>query len=290
MQFVAQNINELYRRACRQLTYDYENEVIIRGQKVREINNAILQVTNSYSRIVTIESRKLSMRYLVGELCFYLSGSDNLRIISHYSKFWNNVSDDGIRVNSAYGKRIFFDFVGAQVFDGFSYCEEALIKDCHTRKAVLPIYNPNDMRESKDNPCTMYLCFQIRKGFLNLTVHMRSNDIWFGFPYDVAFFMLVQEIMVKRLYKKYPGLMPGTYTHIADNLHVYEKDFEKVKSIADYDNGHYNDIRMPLLNTQDVDSWFIELLSYERVKRSGHDVDTNEILTTPFQTWCIKQL
>ena len=71
----------------------------------------------------------------------------------------------------------------------------------------------------------MYAIFHIREDRLNLTVHMRSNDIILGLPTDFAFFTTLQSHMLMHLQKVHKNLSIGTYTHIANSLHLYETHF-----------------------------------------------------------------
>ena len=72
--------------------------------------------------------------------------------------------------------------------------------------------------KSKDVPCTIAMSFRIRNGKLNMTTHMRSNDLVWGFPYDIIQFCLLQMTIANEL-----GIESGTYTHHADSLHIYER-------------------------------------------------------------------
>ena len=51
---------------------------------------------------------------------------------------------------------------------------------------------------------------------------MRSNDIWFGLPYDIFQFTSLQILLSMEL-----GVGIGTYTHICGSLHLYERDLGK---------------------------------------------------------------
>ena len=82
------------------------------------------------------------------------------------------------------------------------------------------------MIETKDEPCTIALQFRIRDNKLHCTGIMRSNDIWYGFPYDIAFFTELQMMMADEL-----GVEYGSYTHFVTSLHVYNKDLDKIIKI-----------------------------------------------------------
>ena len=86
--------------------------------------------------------------------------------------------------------------------------------DPNTRRAVVNINVPNvNVIETKDEPCTIALQFLNRDGKLHCTAIMRSNDIWFGTPYDWAFFIELQKVIADKL-----GLGYGTYTHFATSF------------------------------------------------------------------------
>ena len=271
------NFNELYRNTCSVLLSVGE-EVSPRGEKTLELMNACLRLGNPRRRIVTLKGRKISMRYLIGELCFYFSLSDQLSFISRYSKFWNNVSDDGETVNSSYGKRIFDSNL-------FNHAIDCLASDPNSRKAVIPIYQPHDSKPSKDNPCTMYMQFLIRNHRLHCNVHMRSNDIWFGLTYDVPFFTLVQELMLVQLQNFGANINMGEYNHFAGSLHAYEKQWMGVLECA-----HQNAVDMPVpeLELADATERFRYLLGTERYLREGGTLKSGT--STPFQTWAVQQL
>ena len=51
---------------------------------------------------------------------------------------------------------------------------------------------------------------------------MRSNDIWLGLPYDMAFFTVILQIVAKAT-----GLTVGRYYHTVGDLHLYERHWRK---------------------------------------------------------------
>lgn len=184
------------------------------GAVCGEVINAVTVVNDPTRNIVTSDIRKMPIRYAVGELLWYLSGSNKLSDIKQFSKAWDNLSDDGETVNSAYGYRIFEKFG----FNQWEHVKELLWKDPNSRQAVIHIKEPNPM-PTKDLPCTVCLQYLIRNNKLYATTYMRSNDIWLGFPYDVFTFTCLQMKLAMEL-----GVEVGTYTHIAGSLHLYSRN------------------------------------------------------------------
>lgn len=201
------------------------------GAVVGEICDAVFCIEDPTRNIVSSPIRKMPMRYAVGELAWYLSGSNKVKDISQFAKKWSEISDDGEINNSAYGWRIFDKFG----FDQWQYVKELLWKDPNSRQAVIHIKDA-DNKPSKDVPCTVYLQFFIRDGKLNLSVHMRSNDIWMGVPYDMFSFCFLQVKMAMEL-----GVEIGQYTHYAGSLHMYARDYTTAKEhIAELSRTTFN--------------------------------------------------
>lgn len=186
------------------------------GAVVGEFLDAVMVVEDPTRNIVTSKIRNMPMRYAVGELAWYLSGSNKVKDIAQYAKKWAEISDDGETNNSAYGYRIFHKFG----FDQWEFVKELIKRDPNTRQAVIHIKDASNA-PTKDTPCTVYLQFFLRDNKLNLSVHMRSNDIWMGVPYDMFSFCFLQVKMAMEL-----GVEVGTYTHYAGSLHMYKRDYD----------------------------------------------------------------
>lgn len=187
------------------------------GNVVGEIINAAFFVEDPSRNVVTSPIRKMPMRYAVAELAWYLSGSNRVRDIGPFASKWIDISDDGIHNNSAYGYRIQHLFG----FDQWDYVKDMLTKSPGSRQAIIHIKDASD-KPTKDVPCTVYLQFLIRDNKLHLSVHMRSNDIWMGVPYDMFSFTFLQMKMAMEL-----GVDLGNYTHFAGSLHMYKRDYEE---------------------------------------------------------------
>lgn len=193
------------------------------GAVVGEVINAVTVINDPTRFIVNSPKRKMPMRYAVAELLWYLSGTNLLEPIQSYTSNWDRMSDDGVTVNSNYGHRI-FKYFG---FNQFEYVKKCLLKDPNSRQAVIHIRDPKDYvyEPTKDMPCTLTLQFFIRERKLHMTVNMRSNDIWTGFPYDVFNFCAIQNLLAMQL-----NIPVGTYTHIAGSLHLYKRNYEEYKN------------------------------------------------------------
>lgn len=213
------NIDKIYMQLC--------NKLLMHGNFVgntRELNNVQFTLTDITENIVGV--RGLSPLYLLGELTWYFGGRNDTAFISIFSKFWEKITDDGKTANSAYG----YLMRSAFGFDQIEKIIEILKKDPDSRRAKININTPRESVDTtKDEPCTMFLQFLLRGGKLHCTAVMRSNDIWLGLPYDVAFFTEIQKYIADRL-----GVEYGNYTHNVVSLHVYNRNLEDIREIMNH--------------------------------------------------------
>lgn len=185
----------------------------------KEINNCCLVVDHPSIEHYSLPFRNVSEKYLLAELKWYWSGDNSCKTIGQFAKLWLAITDDGETSNSAYGYIL-------QKKYGFNQIEqiiELLKKDPTSRRAVLNISDPSINRiTTKDMQCTVAIQFLIRNGKLEETVYMRSNDVYFGLPYDYVYFVSIAKYIASKL-----GVEIGTYTHHATSMHMYNRDIEK---------------------------------------------------------------
>ena len=206
-------MNKVYKELCRKLL-----SAPIVGN-TRELNNYKFELKDINKSIITI--RNISKKYLLAELLWYINERNDKDFIGQFASMWNNISDDGVTNNSAYG------YILGKKY-GFNQIEqiiELLKKDPNSRRAVLNISDPAINRiTTKDMQCTVCLQFLLRNNKLYCTTYMRSNDVWYGLPYDVVYFTFLQKYIAIKL-----GVGYGTYTHFVGSMHMYLRDEVNIK-------------------------------------------------------------
>lgn len=214
-----ENFTKCYETLIRQIClYGHDTKT------TREVINASLCFKNTgMDSSVVMNDRQISLKYLRGELYWYLSGSNKLEDILPYSKFWAKISDNGKTSNSAYGY-IMMDKFG---YDQIAHVIKVLQDDPESRQAVIHIKEPS-LSKTKDMNCTLSLQFFVRNNELHCITNMRSNDMWRGIVYDVPFFCLVQEMIANSL-----GVELGMYYHNMASAHIYLDDLNKHKKAFD---------------------------------------------------------
>jgi len=158
--------------------------------------------------------RNWSIDYAEAEWQWYLSGDRNIAKLGElYGKvpaIWKRMADKNGNVNSNYGWQWYRNDQLRKVINNLGQNHES-------RQAAISIYDGKEIDDyANDTPCTYAVQFTILNNKLNMSVVMRSNDLWYGFCNDQYQFSNLQ------MYVAYEtGYDVGTYYHFAHNLHLY---------------------------------------------------------------------
>jgi thymidylate synthase len=255
------NIHEAYLGTLHDVYFNYEYRSAPRGLPVREKTDYTFRVENPTNESILTkdeERNKVIADYTDKEVELYNSCTNKAADFAKASKFWEKLANPDGTVNSAYGYLIWenrshgnpnfevgsaFDIAaddvtywnnvkrrGAADRTPWEWAKQSLIADKDTRQALMRFSLPEHFWVgNKDFTCTTHGNFLIRDDKLNLSVVMRSNDLWLGLTYDLPWFMSLIDRMVEELKPHYPNLTKGTYTHTVHSLHCYERDEEKIK-------------------------------------------------------------
>jgi thymidylate synthase len=199
---------------------EHGKEVAPRGMKTLEIEDAIIRIDNVFNTLPLEVGRGTVPGIGAVEACQLLAGvTIPDLVISVGPQFANYAEDNGL-FHGAYGPR---------TAGQYDMIIDRLMQDPDTRQAVVTIWNPQlDLQERKrDYPCTILHQFRIRDNKLNMSVYMRSNDVWLGAAYDFFQFTRVQIAMASVL-----GIEPGTYNHHVGSLHIYEQHYASADKLT----------------------------------------------------------
>jgi len=183
-----------------------------------------IEVPNANAILDRKVKRNWSYMYAEAEWKWYLSGDRNIAKLGElYGKvpaIWKRMADDDGNVNSNYGwqwKRN----------NQLELIIQMLKDNPETRQAAISIYDAKEWDEyTFDTPCTYAVQFTVLDGKLNMSVVMRSNDLWYGFCNDQYQFSNLQMLVAKKT-----GYKMGTYYHFAHNLHLYNDKLPEQKEM-----------------------------------------------------------
>lgn len=205
-----------------------------RAGATSEILQAAFVIRNPTQRWVTSRRPALSVAFAIVEAVGILAGRRDALFFNYWNPSLPKYAGRVDQYPGAYGFRLRHHFG----FDQLDRAYLALKGNQNSRQVVLQIWDPTvdlptseGKPTSEDVPCNICSMLKIRSGKLEWTQIIRSNDLFRGVPYNFVQFTSLQEVMAGWL-----GLQVGSYTQIADSLHVYESD---LSNGLDYETGEY---------------------------------------------------
>ena len=193
---------------------DYVIQDGIDFDNTKALFNCGFYIQNPLDNHITHKQRDWKLEYAEAEWQWYLSGDRNIKKLGKlYGKIppiWQRMADSFGNVMSNYGWQW-------QRNHQIDYVVGKLREQPNTRHAAISIYDGKEFeRYRKDTPCTYAIQFTRLNDKLNMSVYMRSNDIWYGFCNDQYQFSMLQKIIADRL-----SIDVGWYYHHAHNMHLY---------------------------------------------------------------------
>lgn len=206
-----------------------------RGTTSKELLDVALVVEDPTKCIYSNQARGSQLKYIAAEFLWYYMGRNDVAFISKWAKFWETIQNPDGTANSAYGNLIFSE-KNSHDLTQYQWAIQSLMNDSNTRQAVLHFNKPQHQYFSnKDFVCTMYANLHIRNNKLYMSVFMRSNDAVWGTPTDVAFFCSLQMQIHSHLKQFYPELELGSYTHVANSYHVYDRHYDLTNTMLSHE-------------------------------------------------------
>jgi len=170
------------------------------------------------------EWRKYSEEYMKTEILYYFTGDNKTGIMNKY-KLWKQITNKlGLNWNN-YGWHMRLNEQGR-------YCAKLLAYNKYSRQAVATLMDYKHEIYDGSPPCNISVQWYIVDSKVHTSVNVRSNDLWFGFPYDTYWWgVYTENVILDILNKEYnQNYKLGTiYWNVVD-LHVYYKQFLKFQS------------------------------------------------------------
>ena len=258
-----------YRAICREVM-STGTTVKPRGEETKELLSYNFRLMNPHGAITRKDYSKPMAAVEALQLIGGFSDPDLvLKVNPTMAQFMSDEGGQVIYQHGNYGERVgpFLRSVVAK-----------LKADPDTRQAVINVFSANrDYVDEPDIPCTLALQFMIRDFALDLHVTMRSNDIWWGLPYDMFQFTQLQMSVANVL-----GMPVGEYYHMANSMHAYERNFGDISAMMQHGTGNESGFIPQGLNGSSV----------EALQTTARIISSGDILlsATPAEAWYAKNV
>jgi len=247
------NINDLYYNVIKDVFYNGKTFIKQNGDEIREIVPATLVIKNPKECVITHPGRPYNIAFMCAETIWNLCAKTDFWLCDYnaeYKKYFKNN-----RLEAGYGNRIFNS--GVNQFEKVVDLLQLVPDNSH---CTISIFDKEfDLNGDIFVPCITFIKFRVNNGKLDMFTHMRAQDLWKGFPYDINLLVSLFECMCIC-----SGYDMGTYYHVCDALRLYKKDYSDIKSfikITDYKNFQPISIELPKNNMWEKLSFYEKIIS-----------------------------
>lgn len=110
---------------------------------------------------------------------------------------------------------------------------DLIAKTAYSRRGVASTWNVELDRASENPPCLDLFQILVQGNRASLTVYIRSNDMFLGWPENAFGILALRDLIVQEVNKKNPGLNleKGPVITISASAHIYERNWEEAKKI-----------------------------------------------------------
>jgi len=204
------------------------------GSKTKALPGVHFQIDLEKDGFPLFTLRKLPIKMFAAEQVWFLSGARKPEVfLRQFTKIWDGFTNPNDVVTVAYGYRWRKHFGRDQI----ALLIKLLQNDPSSRHGVVMMWDPREDglggAKKANVPCPYTFTVNIIGGRLHLHLMVRSNDMYLGFPADIAGFALLQCILAQKL-----KVRTGIYSHSISNAHIYENQFDAVKEVLKRKNNH----------------------------------------------------
>jgi len=182
--------------------------------------------------IVRIDERGLKTKWL-DSVMIHVKDPFNNRVSEQYpfservlkEKYATQLlTPDRLDFEYTYGERL--NAWGKEEINQIDYIVEKLVHSPHSRRAVANLWDPRVDEKAEEVPCLNHFVFMKRQNVLDLTVSIRSNDMFGAWPANVyALTELLIHVSDRTQFNA------GSITTLSVNAHIYHHDWEKAELI-----------------------------------------------------------
>jgi len=198
--------------------------ILSRAGQMKEQIGVLVKSPNPRERYLF--RSQFNLAFQLQEHWAYWDGANPGHVERYNTNMETWIDDDTNQMpGSAYGDRM----RNTAGHDQIARALEQIRELPETRRAQIVIAQPQvEQYESNDVACTSYLHPFLRDGKLHMTAALRSQDMYWGYPYDTANNQYIQEVMAGLL-----NVEVGEYWHFMDSCHYYTDYETQVISVAE---------------------------------------------------------
>lgn len=213
-----------------------------------------------------VTTKKLAWKAVVGELLWFLEGSDDERRLAEITfekprnelvgkkTIWTaNADNQGKQLghlNNDFIKKL-GPIYGVQWrrWNGFDQIQRIIFDlkyNKNSRRIILSSWNVSDLPKMALPPCHTLAQFRVLNNKLHCQLYQRSADMFLGVPFDIASYSLLMHILGQIC-----DLEVGEFIWTGGDCHIYKNHIEQVKELLQREPFELPKLKMPKFETLD---------------------------------------
>jgi thymidylate synthase len=169
-----------------------------------------------------LTGRKMFQKTFDTEFEWFINGETNIQRFKDAGvKIWNAWADENGDLGPVYGHQM--RNFNNQNIDQMQELINGLISDPDSRRHIISLWNPAQIKEMRLPPCYLYFQFFVDGDKLNMFVVQRSGDVFLGIPYDVVLFTKILLYVCR-----HTGYKANTLDIQVVDAHIYNNQIDAI--------------------------------------------------------------
>jgi thymidylate synthase len=172
-----------------------------------------------------VTTKKLSLRSIIHELLWFLSGDTNIRYL-HENKvtIWDEWADAAGNLGPVYGKQWrAWETADGRIIDQMSELVKQIKTNPDSRRLIVNAWNVGDLTKMALPPCHLLFQFYVANKKLSCQLYQRSCDAFLGVPFNIASYALLTHMIAQQC-----DLELGEFIWTGGDCHIYSNHREQV--------------------------------------------------------------
>ena len=192
------------------------------------------QLKNIGDNFPILKGKKMFPRLPLIEMFWMLNGFSDVKWLNDRKvNYWNEWASKGNAIipTGSIGNSYGYLMRNLACEDQLKNLIRQIIEDPYSRRLIISLWNPAELKNTTLPPCVNFLqfhCFKISNGFwVNLDVYQRSGDAPLGVPYDfmwASYFLTT----ICKIAEMVTGIkyIPNDISYTIGNFHIYENQID----------------------------------------------------------------
>ena len=198
---------------------------------------SIVGVTNKYDvgkefPMITLRNNTNTVKRAIDEILWiWQKKSNDIKDLN--SHIWDQWADENGTIGKAYGYQMArkYDFKtknGMKNIDQVDYVLDLLKNDTSSRRIMTNIFNFEDLKDMRLEPCAYGTQWLVKGGKLHLILNQRSQDMLAANGWNT-----MQYAALLCMFAQCSGLEVGTLTHNIGDCHIYDRHIPLIKKLME---------------------------------------------------------